>query len=34
MADLAETGLTYDVATALLKDRLDRMRTAIRGTVA
>jgi flagellar basal-body rod protein FlgB len=34
MSDLAQTGLTYDVAAALLRNRVDRMRTAIRGTVA
>ena len=33
MADLAETGLTHELATALLRDRMQGLRKAIRGTV-
>jgi flagellar basal-body rod protein FlgB len=33
MADLAETGLMHDLATRLLKERMDGLRKAIRGTV-
>jgi flagellar basal-body rod protein FlgB len=31
MADLAETGMTHELAASLLKGGLDRLRTAIRG---
>ena len=33
MADLAKTGLTHELATALLRDRMQGLRKAIRGTV-
>ncbi len=33
MADLAETRLTHELATALLRDRMDGLRKAVRGTV-
>lgn len=33
MADLAEAGMTHDLATALLRDRFDRLTKAVRGTV-
>jgi len=33
MADLAQTGMTHELATALLRDRVHRLQTAIRGTV-
>lgn len=32
MADLAETGLTHELATTLLRDRMNGLRKAIRGT--
>ncbi|MFQ5494025.1 MAG: flagellar basal body rod protein FlgB [Phycisphaerae bacterium] len=34
MAKLAETGMTHELATTLLAGNFDRIRTAIRGTVA
>ena len=33
MADLAETGMTHELATALLRDRFESLHKAIRGTV-
>ena len=33
MADLAQTGLTHELATALLRDRMQSLRKAVRGTV-
>ena len=33
MADLAETGMMHDLATALLRERYEGLRRAIRGTV-
>ena len=33
MADLAKTGLTHELATALLRERMDGLRKAVRGTV-
>ncbi len=33
MADLAETGMTHELVTSLLKGRVDGLRKAIRGTV-
>ncbi len=34
MADLAETGMMHEMATALLRRNFERLREAIRGTVA
>lgn len=33
MGDLAETGMTHELATALLRDRFESLHKAIRGTV-
>lgn len=33
MTDLAETGVTHELATTLLRDRFEGLRKAIRGTV-
>lgn len=33
MADLAQTGLTHELATTLMRDRITGLRKAIRGTV-